>query len=513
MTTRAVHPAEGVIVITGGAGFIGSNLAHDLLQRGWQVTLLDNLSRTGVERNVRWLCQTHGERVQLERVDIRDAQGVRRGLESAARRGGGKLACVFHFAAQVAVTSSLLDPLYDFEVNAHGTLNVLRAICGPDALWASPPPLIYTSTNKVYGSLNGLATKRAGNRYEPLDVAVAARGIDEQRPLDFQSPYGCSKGSADQYVLDFSRSFGLPATVFRMSCIYGPHQFGTEDQGWIAHFLIRALKGVPITIYGDGCQVRDALYIDDLVRAFRLAFGALQQECSGPPHGCLAANVHPSQIAALLPTDDVGVLPVADQAPDGVGVPLVGVRPAPLPVTGQAFNIGGGPGRSLSLLELTEMIGALPDIGALGGGPSPERRPLQVQVGGWRTGDQRYYVSDTGKFMRATGWTPWVSLPDGLARLHAWLAEHAGAHSPAPLHAAAPEPVGARGSVSDGAPSTSRTSIPSAAARRAPPPNAVVASAHGDTPSPAPLTVGTPGGPEGVGWHATLPSRAEDVAV
>jgi CDP-paratose 2-epimerase len=292
--------SKGPVVITGGAGFIGANLANHLLCAGEEVLIYDNLSRAGVERNWQWLHAEHGSRVHLEIGDTRDARGLRRAVRHAK--------AIFHFAAQVAVTTSLEDPALDFEVNALGTLNLLHA-------WrelSQPPPLIYTSTNKVYGSLASVELLEAGGRHEPADADVRKRGIDETQPLEFYSPYGCSKGSADQYVLDHARTFGLPALVFRMSCIYGPHQFGTEDQGWVAHFLIRARAGQTLTLYGDGRQVRDILYVEDLIRAF-----------------CLARQHLPR-------------------------------------LAGQAFNIGGGPANAISLLQLLDhlerMEGERPDV-------------------------------------------------------------------------------------------------------------------------------------------------------
>jgi CDP-paratose 2-epimerase len=335
------------VLITGGAGFIGTNLAHHLLSNGEPVLILDSLSRPGVEQNLRWLRDMHGDRLRVEISDVRDTTAVRRAVAQASQ--------VFHFAAQVAVTTSLDDPLDDFEVNARGTLNLLEAIRAQPV----PPSLVFTSTNKVYGALEDLALRRRQRRYEPVDPVVATHGVGESRPLDFHSPYGCSKGCADQYVLDYARSFGLPTIAFRMSCIYGPHQHGTEDQGWVAHFLIRALAGRPITIYGDGRQVRDLLFVEDLVDALLLA----QQH---------------------MPID-----------------------------AGQAFNIGGGPANSVSLLELLELIAEL-----------TERPPLVV-YDEWRVGDQRYYVSDTGTFTAATGWRPAVPVRAGLARLAAWLRQSA----------------------------------------------------------------------------------------
>jgi CDP-paratose 2-epimerase len=333
------------ILITGGAGFIGTNVAHRLLTQGHRVLVFDNLARPGVEQNLRWLRDTHGDQVDVEIADIRDADALRQAVSEAAR--------VFHFAAQVAVTTSLTDPVEDFEVNARGTLNLLEALRAQPA----PPPMVFTSTNKVYGALDDVGLRRRNQRYEPTDPSLRRTGISENRPLDFHSPYGCSKGSADQYVLDYARTYGLPAIVFRMSCIYGPHQFGTEDQGWVAHFLIRAMEGEPIVLYGDGRQVRDILCVDDLVDAFLLAQQSMATE------------------------------------------------------SGSAFNIGGGPGNTVSLLELLEMIGEL-----LGHKP-------EVEFDSWRPGDQRYYVSDTAKFQRTTGWRPRISVQEGLERLTRWLSE------------------------------------------------------------------------------------------
>jgi CDP-paratose 2-epimerase len=288
--TRDLQTEERPALVTGGAGFVGTNLAHRLLSEGRHVRVLDNLSRPGVERNLQWLRETHPERLRIDVADLRDAEAVRRAVSGAGQ--------VFHFAAQVAVTTSLARPIDDFEINARGTLNLLEAIRACD----EPPSLLFTSTNKVYGGLEDLELSATGTRYEPVDPLTRARGIGESRPLDFHSPYGCSKGAADQYVIDYARTFGLPAAVFRMSCIYGPHQFGTEDQGWVAHFLIRALHGQPITVYGDGKQVRDVLFVEDLVEAFLLA---------------------QSRMDAL---------------------------------TGQAFNIGGGAENTTSLLELVDLI-------------------------------------------------------------------------------------------------------------------------------------------------------------
>lgn len=243
---------DRAVAITGGAGFIGSNLADTLLRRGERVIVLDNLSRPGTERNLRWLVDRHPDRLTVEIGDVRDAAQLGRIVRRAHT--------VYHLAAQVAVTSSITDPGHDFEVNLEGTLNVLEAARRA----ASPPTVLFTSTNKVYGDLSPIPTELNGRRYRFGDERS---GVAEDQPLDFHSPYGCSKGAADQYVRDYARIYDLPTAVFRMSCIYGPRQFGNEDQGWVAHFAISALCGQPITLYGDGKQVRDILYIDDLVDA------------------------------------------------------------------------------------------------------------------------------------------------------------------------------------------------------------------------------------------------------
>ena len=298
-------------VVTGGAGFVGTNLVHRLVEEGMRVRVVDSLARPGVDRNVRWLVRRHGDRVEVEVADVRDRFALRRALEDADQ--------VFHFAAQVAVTTSIDAPADDFEVNLRGTLNLLEELRRLER----PVPLLFTSTNKVYGPLEDLPLVRRGDRWEPADEEIRARGLDETRPLEFSTPYGCSKGAADQYVLDYAKTYGLPATVFRMSCIYGPHQHGTEDQGWVAHFLIRALAGEPITIYGDGAQVRDILFVDDLVNAFMRA------------------------------RDEIEAL------------------------AGTAFNVGGGADNSVSLLEVIDLI-----AGATG--RRPEVRYAEERAGDQR---------------------------------------------------------------------------------------------------------------------------------
>ena len=281
------------VLVTGGAGFIGSNLTDSLAADGHHVIVYDALCRAGVERNLAWLRQRHGDRIEAIRADVRDAEAL---ADAAARAKA-----VFHMAAQVAVTTSLADPRDDLAINITGTFNLLEAIRAR----APETPVIFASTNKVYGDLADLAFGVEGDRYVPADPEVRDHGIGEGRPLDFHTPYGCSKGAADQYVLDYARGYGLRTAALRMSCIYGQRQMGTEDQGWVAHFLIRALEGRPITLYGDGCQVRDILDVADAVAAYRAAWARIDE------------------------------------------------------IKGRAFNLGGGPANAISLRALIDHIGML----------------------------------------------------------------------------------------------------------------------------------------------------------
>jgi len=249
-------------VITGGAGFIGCNSAHRFLSQGNDVVLYDNLSRRGAKANIAWLHELHGEKVRLIQADIRDFEALSNALSGAE--------VVIHLASQVAVTSSVENPRQDFEINALGTFNVLEAVrhnC-PDAV------VLYASTNKVYGGMEGAKVIMANDRYAYEEFT---HGIPESFPLDFHSPYGCSKGAGDQYMLDYARIYGLKTIVFRQSCIYGPRQFGVEDQGWVAHFIIAAVLGRPIWIFGDGRQVRDLLHVDDLVQAYELGIAKIDE--------------------------------------------------------------------------------------------------------------------------------------------------------------------------------------------------------------------------------------------
>lgn len=348
-------------LITGGAGFIGINLAAHYLARGKRVTVFDNFRRAGSRENVRWLCERGAGRLTVVEGDV-------------ARPGNdlvelvGKADVVFHLAAQVAVTTSVTDPREDFELNALGTFNVVEAA----RLAASGAILVYSSTNKVYGRMDDLGIVERDGRYAYTDCPD---GIAETRPLDFYSPYGCSKGTGDQYVLDYARCYGLRAIVFRQSCIYGPHQFGIEDQGWLAWFAIRALQGQPITIYGDGRQVRDVLYIDDLIAAYDAAI---------------------ESIAAT---------------------------------SGHAYNIGGGPHHTLSLLELIRLL--------------EDRLGCSIErsFADWRTGDQRVFVSDIRKATAHFGWQPRVSPSEGLEKLLNWLDGMMAKSSLRPVRQGSPEVV------------------------------------------------------------------------
>lgn len=280
------------VLIFGGAGFIGSNLAHHLLTRTEaRVHIFDNLSRAGVHHNLHWLRKAAGDsgRLQVTLEDVRNVKPVEKAVAQASE--------IYHLAAQVAVTTSVSNPRHDFEVNLGGTFNVLDAArkCG------HKPFLLFTSTNKVYGNLGLTGPEVTKTRLEYRDYC----GTSESQPLDFHSPYGCSKGGADQYVRDFSRIYDLPTVVFRMSCIAGPRQFGTEDQGWVAHFVYSALQQQPVVIYGDGRQVRDVLCVHDLIRAFESA------------------------------------------------------RSNQVVTSGQVYNVGGGIQNTTSLLELVDQIQAL----------------------------------------------------------------------------------------------------------------------------------------------------------
>ncbi|MBN1297613.1 GDP-mannose 4,6-dehydratase [bacterium] len=330
------------ILITGGAGFIGSNLAEYYLRRGDRVRILDNLSRHGTPANLEYI-QGLGGDFEFIRGDIRNRETCMTAVSGVDT--------IFHLGAQVAVTTSVVDPVHDFEVNLVGTVNILEA-----ARRNHPKPMIvYTSTNKVYGKMDHIEIGLNNNRWEYANLPT---GNPETTPLDFYSPYGCSKGGADQYVHDYCRIYGLDSCVFRMSCIYGPRQMGCEDQGWVAFFLIQAEMGRSVTIYGDGKQIRDVLYVEDLVRAFDAAYRNRST------------------------------------------------------TRGNVYNIGGGPERTVSLLEFIDYI------------HNDLSLPLPFSFDAWRPGDQKVYVSDIRRAGRDFNWKPEYTPQRGFRDLHAWIHAH-----------------------------------------------------------------------------------------
>jgi len=333
--------AGRTVVITGGAGFIGVNAAEAFIRDGWHVVLFDNLSRKGTDLNLRYLRQKYPTGCEFVLGDVRyDQFTLLRAVERAE--------LVLHLAAQVAVTTSILRPVEDFEINARGSFNLLEAVRES----GGKPLVIYSSTNKVYGGMPDVICVKDATRYRFRDFPD---GISENQPLDFHSPYGCSKGAADQYIHDYGRIYDIPTVVFRQSCIYGQRQFGVEDQGWVAWFSIAALFNRPITIYGDGLQVRDLLHIDDLIAAYR----------------CAASN--PSKAA------------------------------------GNVFNMGGGPSRTLSLVELLAFLEKY--IG----------RKIPVGHAEPRAGDQPVFVADIRKAEKELGWRPKIDPLPGIEMLLKWV--------------------------------------------------------------------------------------------
>lgn len=332
-------------LITGGAGFIGSNCANHFLNQGHRVTIFDNFSRPGSRANVAWLRERYSEpQLQIVEGDIRDYQAL---LEAFNKED-----VVLHLASQVAVTLSVLDPREDFEINALGTFNLLEAVrfAAPEAA------VLYASTNKVYGGMEEVQISEEATRYTYTDHVF---GIPETYPLDFHSPYGCSKGAGDQYTRDYARIYGLRTMIFRQSCIYGRRQFGVEDQGWVAHFAIAAAKGRPISIYGDGKQIRDLLHISDLIKAY-----------------------------------EKGISKIDDLA-------------------GEVFNIGGGPENTLSIwVEFGPLLEEL------------SGRPVPIEFGAWRPGDQRVFVADIRKAKALLDWQPEVTPKDGIGDLYSWISSN-----------------------------------------------------------------------------------------
>lgn len=329
------------VLVTGGAGFIGSNAVRRLVHDGVRVTAFDSFRRSGTQANLdRLRAELDGE-VEVVVGDVRDADAVDQVVRNAD--------AVLHLAGQTAVTTSLVDPRGDLFDNALGTFNVV------DAARRSPrqPIVLYASTNKVYGSLDDVAITEETDCYCLTDLP---NGIPESQPLDFASPYACSKGAGELYVRDYARTYGVPTVVIRQSCIYGERQLGVEDQGWLAWFVRSGLSGEQLTIFGDGKQVRDLLHVDDLVDAYQRAIARI---------------------------DDV---------------------------SGRAFNVGGGADRSTSIWWQLRPV--LED--AIGTAiPEPTFAP-------WRTGDQKIFVADISKAHDDLGWAPAVSTADGLARLVDW---------------------------------------------------------------------------------------------
>ena len=332
------------ILITGGAGFIGSNTAAHYLEQGAHVTVFDNFKRYGTESNGQWLQERYGKKLTVLRGDVRSP-------DAAFQRAVEASEVVFHLAAQVAVTTSVTDPVTDFAINALGTFNVLEAVRTSQ----SKPIVVYASTNKVYGKMADAGVVDQGTRYAYENLP---HGAGEDRMLDFYSPYGCSKGAGDQYVVDYARIYGLRTVSFRQSCIYGPRQFGLEDQGWVAWFSIRALQRKPVTIFGDGKQVRDVLHVHDLIAAY-------------------------------------------DNAITHIDV-----------TSGRAYNIGGGPLYTMSLLELIDLL---------------EQRfgyRLAYSFDDWRPGDQKVFVADIRRAKEEFAWAPAIAPDAGVAKLVEWLAEN-----------------------------------------------------------------------------------------
>lgn len=346
--TRTIHGeiVTKSVLITGGAGFIGSNTAAHYLANGARVTIFDNFQRRGTESNAQWLKEKFGANLTILRGDIR-------GLDAAFARAVEEAEVLFHLAAQVAVTTSVTNPREDFDINALGTFNVLEAVRASGA----KPIVVYASTNKVYGKMGDANVVSREGRYEYENLP---HGASEDRLLDFYSPYGCSKGAGDQYVVDYARIYGLRTLAFRQSCIYGPRQFGVEDQGWVAWFAIRAMQDRPVTIYGDGKQVRDVLHVEDLIACYEAAIAR-----------------------------------IGDTA-------------------GQAYNVGGGPANTMSLLELIDLLEAR--FGTR----------LRYTFDDWRPGDQRVFIADIRRAEREFGWKPAIGPAAGVGKLVDWLTANRG---------------------------------------------------------------------------------------
>jgi CDP-paratose 2-epimerase len=336
---------EMKILITGGAGFVGSNLSSYFVRKGEEVTAYYNLSRKTSRFNAEWLKESYGRKIKLVLGDVRNFSSLRQYVKDAD--------AIIHTAAQVAVTTSILNPRRDFETNTLGTFNVLEAA----RLSGKNPPVIFFSTNKVYGNnVNNVPLIEKETRYEFADERYRF-GIPEDFPTDADehTPYGVSKYAADLYVRDFSSTYGLPTITFRCSCMYGTRQFGNEDQGWVAHFVISSILEKPLKIFGDGKQVRDVLYIDDVSKLVESA-------------------IEKSKM-----------------------------------LSGNVFNIGGGPENTLSLLELVSIL------------EKNLNKKIHVSFFDWRNADQKVYISDTRKAEELLGWKPKVKPKDGVKLLINWV--------------------------------------------------------------------------------------------
>lgn len=330
------------ILITGGAGFIGTNLAAHYLKKNSHVTIYDNLYRPGVKANLDWLKSAFPtKKLTIKIADILDQPKLNQAVKNQH--------IIFHLAGQTAVTTSINKPRLDFEINALGTLNLLESIRRKN----SKAILVTASTNKVYGNLSRLKLTTTKTRYRIRGKS----SITETEPLDFYSPYGCSKGTADQYTRDYHRIYGLKTIVFRQSCIYGPNQLGVEDQGWLAHLTALAIKNQSLSIFGTGKQVRDVLYVSDLISAFDLAIKRISK------------------------------------------------------TAGHIYNIGGGVGNTLSLLELIDLLEHLTG------------HKIKLKFYPQRPGDQQIYISDTAKAKKDFDWSPSTSPKTGVKLLYNWLHE------------------------------------------------------------------------------------------
>ncbi|MFH8119302.1 MAG: SDR family NAD(P)-dependent oxidoreductase [Candidatus Aenigmatarchaeota archaeon] len=333
------------LLITGGAGFIGSNLAKYLFSKGYEIVIYDNLSRNNTKHNLEWLKKSCGDEINFVNGDVRNFKILQEKVIDVD--------IIIHTAAQVAVTSSFKNPREDFEINVLGTLNILEAARQSD----KRPAIIYFSTNKVYGdNVNKIPLIEKQTRYEFADEKYKF-GISENFPTDTNNhtPYGVSKYAAELYVREYGLTYDLPSVVLRCSCIYGPRQFGNEDQGWITHFTISSIFDKLITIYGNGKQVRDILYIDDLVKLVEMLMKKIEK------------------------------------------------------FRGEVFNVGGGPGNTISLLELIKLL------------EDTLNKKIKLSFSNWRPADQKVYISDIRKAEKLIRWKPSIKPRDGVNKLISWV--------------------------------------------------------------------------------------------